>query len=781
MAETPQVTDTLDTGDHSQPPNQPPGKKRKVRWGRVFMLFSLIIVVFMGGLAWHLNGIVTRQFEGKKWAIPAKVYARALELYEGKVLSPNALEHQLKQQGYQAVQTVKRPGTFFRSGNNFTIYSRGFQFADGVEPSTYGQVRFSHNKVISLNGKNGSSLPLLRLDPQLIGGIYPASYEDRLLIRTEQAPQYLVPALIAVEDRDFYHHFGVSPKAIARAMFTNVVAGGIVQGGSTLTQQLVKNFFLNNEQTLARKGKEAIMALLLEWHYSKAEILETYLNEVYLGQQGRRAVHGFGLASQFYFAQPLQELNLAKTALLVALVKGPSFYDPRRHPERALERRNLVLDLLAEQGLAPADEVERSKELPLEVVSREQLRTSEFPAYIDLVKQQLREDYKEEDLTSEGLRIFSNLDPIIQRAAQRSVTKTLDSLDNTKEKALQSALVVTNAQTGDVLALVGDRNSGYDGFNRAIDAYRSVGSLLKPAIYLTALQNPDRYTLTTLVNDEAVKIKEGTGGFWEPKNDDGITHGIVPLYQALVKSYNLATVNIGMDLGVDNVLNTVKALGIKKSLPTYPSVLLGAASLSPLDMANMYQTIASGGFRMPLRAIDAVLDAHSKPLKRYGLTVERTVDADSMELLRFVLGLNMLEGTGRRAYQSIDPDIALGGKSGTSNDQRDSWFAGYSGNLMAVSWVGYDDNSPTHFYGSTGALSVWRHFMASVPLTSVHSVPTEHIELEWVKPEKNVKTYRYCENAVRFPYIKGSAPKATEGCAFGKGTSVMDKIKSWFE
>ena len=318
------------------------------------MLFSLIIVVFMGVLTWDLNRIITRQFEGKKWAIPAKVYARALELYQGKLLPPSALVHQLKQQGYQVVQRVTRPGTFSYSDNTFTIYSRGFQFADGIEPSVWVRVRFSEDKVISLKSKSGSPLPLLRLDPQLIGGIYPASYEDRLLIRTEQAPRYLVPTLIAVEDRDFYHHFGISPKAIVRAMFVNVLSGSIVQGGSTLTQQLVKNFFLTNDRTLVRKGKEAIMALLLEWHYSKAEILETYLNEVYLGQQGRRAVHGFGLASQFYFAQPLQELSLAKTALLVALVKGASFYDPRRHPERALERRNLVLDLLAEQGLVPA-------------------------------------------------------------------------------------------------------------------------------------------------------------------------------------------------------------------------------------------------------------------------------------------------------------------------------------------------------------------------------------------------------------------------------------------
>ncbi|MDB2384258.1 penicillin-binding protein 1B [Endozoicomonas sp.] len=761
--------------------DQKPGKKRKIRWGRVALAAMIPVVIFVGVLTWHLNGIVTRQFEGKKWAIPAKVYAIPLEIYQSKRLSPNDFVRQLKQQGYQETQTVELPGTFSRSQHLISVYSRGFQFPDGVENTQHARVSFADNTITSLTDEKGSSLPLLRFDPQLIGGIYPASYEDRILIRARQTPKYLLPALLAIEDRDFYHHFGVSPAAILRAMLVNIKSGGLVQGGSTLTQQLVKNFYLTNEQTLTRKAKEAIMSLLLEWHYSKADILETYLNEVYMGQHGRRAVHGFGLASQFYFAQPLQELNLAKTALLVAMVKGPSYYNPRRHPERTLERRNLTLDVLAEQGIVSQEEVRRAKKQPLGIVSQQQLRTNDFPAYIDLIKKQLREDYNEEDLTSEGLQIFSNLNPIIQRAAQRSVSSTLKSLNGNKEKELQGALVVTNAQTGDVLALVGDRHAGFAGFNRAIDAQRSVGSLLKPAVYLAALQHPDRYTLTTPVQDKNITLTERNGRVWEPKNNDNKTYGSVPLYQALAKSYNLATVNLGMDVGINDVLNTIKRLGIQTKLPAYPSILLGGISLSPMEVASMYQTIASGGFRMPLRTIDAVLDAHGTRLKRYGLSVERTVDADSMELLRFALGLTMREGTGKRAYQSIPSSIALGGKTGTSNDLRDSWFAGYSDNIMAVSWVGYDDNSPTRLYGSSGALPVWRRFMASIPLTSAATLPTENIERDWVIPENNVRTQNVCEGARQFPYIKGSAPEEMSRCTTEKERSVIDKIKLWFQ
>ena len=754
-------------------------KKQPIRWGSLFLKLCLTGTILVTAAAVYLDATVTQQFEGKKWAIPAKVYARPVELYEGNLIAPDELQAQLKRQGYQAVRTVSRPGTFSRSGNQFVIYSRGFHFPDGAEQSQYTNVRFANNQVISLTGQQGNKIPLLRLDPQPIGGIYPSSYEDRLLIRSSQAPKYLIPGLLAIEDRDFYDHYGVSVTSIARAMVVNIKAGGVVQGGSTITQQLVKNFFLSNERTIVRKAKEALMALLLELHYSKDDILETYLNEVYLGQQGRRAIHGFGMASEFYFAQPLQELNLARTALLVAMVKGPSYYNPRRYPERSLERRNLVLDVLADRGLVPRIEAERSKKLPLGVVSREQVKTNAFPAYIDLVKRQLRNDYNETDLTSDGLRIFTNLDPVIQRKAQNSVSNTLKKLDNSNE--LQGAMVVTSAQTGDLLALVGDRNPGYAGFNRAVEAYRPVGSLLKPAIYLTALEQPQHYSLTTLVDDTPVKIKDGQGGFWEPQNYDKKSNGQVPLYQALARSYNQAAANTGMKLGLSNVLNTIERMGVSTDLPPYPSILLGSASLAPIDVANMYQTIASGGFQMPIRAIDAVVDNQGNALKRYSLSVERVVEAEPMELLRTAMSIGMKEGTGSRAYQTISSNTRLGGKTGTTNDQRDSWFAGYSGNLMSVVWLGKDDNAPTQLTGSSGALRVWSRFMSSVPLQSVQPLRGAELEMVWVDPGSNSRSHQYCEGARQLPYIKASIPKVYGGCNPAKDSSVIDKIKAWFQ
>ena len=748
-------------------------------------------MVLVGAYAIYLDAAVIKQFEGKKWAIPAKVYARPVELYVGKKIALLDLLSQLQHQGYQPVEEVRRPGTFSRHLNRLEIYSRGFHFPDGSEPPRLAIADFKKGEVVRLLGKDRRSLPLLRLDPQPIGGIFPASYEDRILIRLDQTPHYLVPALLAIEDQEFYDHFGLSPSAIFRAMLANIKAGDVVQGGSTITQQLVKNFFLTNERSLTRKVKEAIMAPLLELHYSKDEILETYLNEVYLGQQGRRAIHGFAMASQFYFAQPLQELNLARIALLVALVKGPSYYDPRKNPERALERRNLVLDVLAEQAIISQTEARRSKKLPLGVVSREEVSSNDFPAYIDMVRAQLRNDYGEQDLTSEGLRIFTNMDPMIQRKAQKSVTNILGRLDSRPlDSPLQGAMVVSSAQTGDLLAIVGDRTPGYAGFNRAVEARRPVGSLIKPAIYLTALERPSRYTLTTPVDDVPLKISDGRGGYWRPQNYSRKSYGKVPLYQALTKSHNQAAASTGMAVGLKSVLDTLKRLGIEQTLPPYPSVLLGSPSMSPIEITNMYQTIASGGYRMPLRAIDAVVDNQGKPLTRYSISVERVVQPGPMELLRTALGLVMTEGTGYGAYRYVKRGVLLGGKSGTTNDLRDSWFAGYSNNLVAVSWVGYDDNRPTRLTGSSGALKVWGHFMASVPPQSVTPIKNSNVTRVWVNPQAHGLSDRDCPGAKLLPYIKGSEPQTYQGCrgpeiperparTFNDRESILRRVFRW--
>jgi len=643
-------------------------------------------------------------------------------------------------------------------------------------------VRFSGDYVADLSSGNGAKLAVARLEPLMIGGLYPKNLEDRILIKLDQAPPYLLDTLVTVEDRDFYHHFGVSPKSIARAFWVNASAGQMRQGGSTLTQQLVKNFYLTNERSITRKLTEAMMAVLLEIHYSKQEILEAYLNEVFVGQDGQRAVHGFGLASQYFFSQPLSELKLHQVALLVGLVKGPSYYNPRRNPERALERRNLVLDLLEQQGVATAEVVAAAKKMPLGVTRTGSLADSSFPVFLDLVKRQLREDYRDEDLTEEGLRIFTSFDPILQMKSEAAMTETFKKLSGRKGvDEMEAAMVVTNPETGEVQALIGSRQPGYAGFNRAIDAVRQIGSLVKPVIYLTALEQPSKYTLTSWVADEPFQVKGADGQIWKPQNYDHKAHGNIFLYQGLAHSYNLSSAKIGLELGVPNVFKTLGKLGVQADWPTYPSMLLGAGSLSPMQVATMYQTIANGGFNTPMRSIRSVLTAEGEPLKRYPFQIQQRFDPGSIYLLQNAMQRVMREGTGKSVYNVLPSSLNLAGKSGTTNDSRDSWFAGFSQDLLAVVWMGRDDNGKTPFTGATGPLQVWTSFMRKAdPLPLDMPLPDNVIQA-WVNAATGQGTDASCPNAVQMPYIRGSEPAPGPACGgnTAPADSVMDWVKGW--
>ncbi|WP_339461773.1 penicillin-binding protein 1B [Pseudomonas sp. EA_105y_Pfl2_R69] len=752
-------------------------------WLGWLLKLGLVGLVVLAVFAVYLDAVVQEKFSGKRWTVPAKVYARPLELFVGQKLAKDDFLKELDALGYRREGAVAGPGGVSVAGNNIELHSRGFQFYESSEPSQRVRVRFSGDYVAGLTQAGGGNLAVARLEPLLIGGLYPAHQEDRVLIKLAQVPPYLVETLVAIEDREFFNHFGVSPKGIARAVWVNTSAGQLRQGGSTLTQQLVKNFYLTNERSLSRKATEAMMAVLLELHYEKGDILEAYLNEVFLGQDGQRAVHGFGLASQYFFSQPLSELKIDQVALLVGMVKGPTFYNPRRNPERALERRNLVLDVLAEQGVASPEIVAAAKQKPLGVTRRGSMADSSFPAFLDLVKRQLREDYQEQDLTEEGLRIFTSFDPILQLKAETALADTLKRLSGRKGvDEVEAGMVVTNPESGEVQALIGSRQPRFAGFNRALDAVRPIGSLIKPAIYLAALERPSQYTLTSLLEDQPFSIKGQDGQVWSPQNYDRKAHGTIYLYQGLVNSYNLSSAKLGLEVGVPTVLQTLERLGVEHKWPAYPSMLLGAGGLSPLEVANMYQTLANGGFNTPLRGIRNVLTADGEPLKRYPYQIQQRFDSGAIYLLQNAMQRTMSEGTGRSVYNQLPRSLALAGKTGTSNDSRDSWFAGFSQDLLAVVWLGRDDNGPTPLTGASGALQVWTDFMRKAdPLPLDMPVP-DNVVQAWVDANTGLGSDPSCPNSVQMPYIRGSQPASGSACGIRAPVNeVMDWVRGWLD
>ncbi len=783
-------------------------------------MLSLLLSLFLGALLLgvlglglymlYLDAIIRAEFDEKRWAMPVKVYARPLELYESMALSANAFNRELKLLHYHDVncpeppstkkgkrtfkrrskssskscpppqggsKTPDRPGSYARQGDTFELMTRDFMFGDGAEHARKVRVVFAGNILVEMTSLDEDDTPgLLRLDPPEIAGIYPSHYEDRVLLKGKDLPPVLVDALLTVEDRAFFEHIGVNPKGIFRALLANLRAGRTVQGGSTLTQQLVKNMFLSNERTLKRKINEVLMAVLIDARYGKDDILEAYVNAIYLGQDGSRAIHGFGLASHFYFGVPLEDLDLHQLALLVGIVKGPSTYDPRRHQEKARERRALVLDIMAEQNLISAEDAATGKKMPLDLTSETDSDVIAYPAFIDLVRRQLRQYYKADDLLTEGLRVFTTLDPRVQASAEQTMVKSLPALERRKRKArpLQGASVVVNTQNGEVLALVGDRKPKRFGFNRALDTQRQAGSVVKPVTYLTALEHPERYTLATMVKDSRLVYTADGGRPWKPLNYDKRFHGRVMLRSALARSYNIPAVRVGLDMEVINVVEMFHRLGFDQEMRPYPSLLLGALNTSPFDIAQVYATLASGGFRIPLRAIREVTDSGGKPLQHYALDIVQVVEPGPIYLIVNAMQQVVKSGTAKSARRKLGANLNLAGKTGTTDDYRDSWFAGFSGNRLAVVWLGRDDNKPTGLTGTTGALQVWVNLMKRLHLEPLEMAIPADIENFRIDPRSGLRVSNRCRSGQTVPFLIGSEPTRVVACgarASGKKSS----------
>jgi penicillin-binding protein 1B len=693
-------------------------------------LALVVVVCVVFGI--YVDHEVTQQFEGRRWTLPAQIYAAPLELYAGLPLLQADMEHELQRLQYRRVDRLERPGTYREQGSRFDIALRPARFADETRPSSILTVGINTSGVETLHDSAGKDVPIMRLEPLLIGSIFPIHGEDRIIVTPQEVPPLLPAALKAVEDRNFDSHHGVDPAGIARAIWVNLRAGQVEQGGSTLTQQLVKSYFLDSRRTPGRKLKEAAMALALESHFSKADLMNAYINEIFLGQDGDRAIHGFGLASQFYFGKPLSELDLSEIALMVAIVRGPSYYDPRRHPDRVRLRRDLVLKLMSDQNVVKLADAQAAAKKPLGVTAK--AGGTYYPAYLDFVRRTLRRDYRNEDLTQEGLRIYTSLEPRAQDEAEHSLDRELDRLDHARkypDAKLEGAVVVTSSQSGDVIAIVGSRNVGYDGFNRALDAHRQFGSLVKPFIYLTALES-GRYNASTVVADEPVSIKLVNGKFWQPENFERRANGPVPLVRALAESLNLATVHVGMDVGLPKVSQTLQRFGLPRAPAEVPSMLLGAIDVTPMEAAQMYNGLANGGFRTSLRAVRAVISEDGKQIRAFPLQVTPVATPENVYQLDRMMEQVMIHGTGKPARSVLPANLVVAGKSGTSSDYRDNWFAGFSGSHVVVVWVGYDDNLPTGFTGASGALPVWARLMSGLGTTSWNAPMPENLAEAWI-------------------------------------------------
>lgn len=750
-------TTTNKTDAKSQSETQ---SKIKTWFIKDFWKVCLVGLIVFGAYGFYLNAQIKHTFSGSKWQIPAQIYARSLTLEVGEGLSQKELLQELNLLGYRRVKNATKLGEFSFTKNTFRIVRRPFEFPMQSEAQRHIEVVVHHQKVQKVTDLgNKEPLSKTRLEPWLVTRLMSGSQEDRMLVGLQDVPEGLVQALLITEDKEFYHHQGVAPFSILRALLANLAAGKTVQGGSTLTQQLVKNLYLTRDKSIWRKFKEAYMAILLDSQYSKDAILEAYLNEVFLGQNGKQAVHGFGLASWYYFDRPLNEIGVAELSTLVAMIKGPSRYNPRKYPERVIGRRDLILRLLYENEHINSDQYQYYVQRPLGVVETSRMQKHVHPAFMDRVNRELRQVLPNPATRQSGIKVYTSLDPHAQRNAEASATSFLPGLEKSRKLSdLDLAMVLTDIDSGEVRALVGSRNVAYPGFNRAIDARRPIGSLVKPAIYLTALEQPENYHLASLLKDEPIKLKSSYGQYWEPQNADKKFRGQVTLLDALTKSLNVPTVHLGMALGTDNVAQTMYRLGVKDEVPLYPAMTLGAVDLSPIQVNQMYQTIANAGQRLSVHAINAITSHDDQPLWYFDHTSEAVITAEAAYLVNYALHKVTQTGTAKELRQRF-PKVNLAGKTGTTDDNRDSWFSGFDNDLVATVWIGKDNNEATNLTGANGALQYYIDFQKRQQPRSLSQSFPDNLGIAQFDPNTGMVVGAGCAESISLPAVMDALPQ----------------------
>jgi len=750
-------------------------KKKSLLARASITLAKLMIagIFVLGIFSIYLDAKVRKTFEGQRWHVPVQVYGQIKTLQLGEPENLEEIAQSLKINGYQKVNFATRVGQFSQSAERLDIFQRPFDFVDGSNHAQQLKIEVVNGIVVALN-IDEQLVSQLTLEPQLLARLVPDNKEDRVLVSLEELPSQLIDTLLLIEDRDYYHHHGVSPVGIFRALYNNIRAGRTVQGGSTLTQQLAKNMFLSRERTLSRKIKEALMSLILEFRYSKDQLLEAYINEVYLGQNYGNGVYGFGLASKFYFGKAINEISHAQMALLIAQVKGPSYYDPWRHPKRAKERRDLVLRLMFEQHMLSLVDFEIAAESDLSIRHSRRLAKKNYPAYLQLVNAELNQHLSSFTQKS-GIKVFTGFSHRSQQLLEQSIAQQLPLLERKyKQRDLEAAMVVTDIASAEIRALVGGRESGYAGFNRAVNAKRHIGSLIKPAIYVAALERYQQYNLASILDDKAITLKNGSGKKWQPRNYDGKYRGQVSLIEGLVYSLNVPTINLGMSLGLDSVADAIKALGYQQKVQMRPSVLLGAINMSPLEINQLYLSIASKGYYQKAHTITHILSSNNETLWQKEQVSEQRLSSNAAYLLDYALTQVTQKGTARSlAWRLNNKKVA--GKTGTSNALRDSWFIGYDNKHLVTTWLGKDNNKPTGLTGSSGALPLFADFMKKQGVVNrVEDKPAGIVVTLFEQQTGNAVTDE-CANTVIYPAVRAGIVTSKQ--------CLEEKVdqRSWFE
>lgn len=734
-----------------------------------FAFLAMLLFVAMLAFVGYEYVTVTRKFDSsRRWDLPSRVYSDALPILPGLAYPRSLLEPKLNHAGYHAVtREVSNPGEYRYAGGGLEVYLQSFSYPDIEFAGMPVRITFEDGRVSGIRrlGDN-AKLRAVRIEPELITSIYDEVMEDRVPVPLGQVATVLVDAVIATEDRAFFRHEGISLRGIARAAWTNYRSGAIRAGGSTLTQQLVKNLFLSHERKIGRKLREALMAVILESRYSKEEILEAYLNEIYLGQNGSVQIVGVEQASQIYFGKRAKYLTLGEAATLAGMIRSPNIASPLRAPERARARRDVVLASMLELG--KIDRIRHDKEVakPLSVNAYPRSIRS-APFFVDLVLKQLRETYPQTQLETEGLRIFTTLDTTMQRAAEQAIESGIASLTKkyrTIRKAdapLEGVVLTIQPGTGYVKALVGGRSYSRSQFNRAFQARRQPGSLFKPFVY-TAAMDPARgseaLTAASILDDTPISIQTSSGA-WRPQNYDGKFHGRTSVREALTLSYNIPAVRAAIDAGVPNVIKLASQIGVRSRLQPYPSISLGSFEVTPLEIAFAYSVFANEGVKAEPVTILAVATRDGHVLENREVKIHRVAPAAVIYVMNDILKDVLDRGTAA-SVRSLGFTRPFAGKTGTTNNYRDAWFVGYSPKILSLVWVGFDDGRTMRLSGSDAAVPIWAAYMkkiAGMVPNGDFRRPADVVERQ-IDPYTGMLASPYCPASETELFVAASTP-----------------------
>jgi penicillin-binding protein 1B len=732
------------------------------------VLVMLAFVAFLGFVG-YTYVTITKKFESsRKWDLPSRVYSDALPILPGAQYPRALLEPKLNHTGYREVkEKIERPGEYRYDGDDLEIYLNNFEYPDMEFHAMPVRIGMSGSTVRSVERlSDGIKLRGVRVEPELITSIFNNQMEDRVPVSLEVVPETLIDAIITTEDQSFYKHEGISIRGILRAIWVDIRTQSLKAGGSTLTQQLVKNLYLDPARTFRRKAIEAVMALLLEMRYSKEAILEAYLNEIYLGQNGSVQIVGVEQAAQVYFGKKVTYLTLAESATLAGMIRSPNVLSPLRHPERAKARRNVVLQSMRELGKISDEQYEKAAAAPM-TVSKFPRTSRSAPFFVDLVLKELRETYPETQLETEGLRIFTTLDTIMQRSAESALDEGIAALAKkyrhirTSDSPLEGVVVTIQPGTGYVKALVGGRNYSKTQFNRAIQARRQPGSLFKPFVYVTAM-DPERgaeaLTAATILDDSPISVQSGNA-LWRPQNYDNRFHGRVSVREALAHSYNIPAVRAAIDAGVPNVVRTATDIGVESRLEPYPSISLGSFEVTPLEIAYAYSVFANLGVKAEPVSILTVVTIEGQLLESRHAKMKRVAPASVCYVVNDVLKDVFRYGTAARA-RSLGFEDDFAGKTGTTNDYRDAWFIGYSPRILSLVWVGFDEPKSVRLAGGEACLPIWTTHMNRIDglVPDVDWRKPDDVVTREIDPLSGLLATPYCPQTRSEVFVAGTTP-----------------------